>query len=102
MSLFAFDPTAAAASPVGGLLDPSQRQKTASEVNAAILAGTSQARSAWGWIKHNGQGLIGGAAPKLLSVLQMMRVSEEKLAGNGAFPTIDLMGALHLPDAGHA
>lgn len=59
MALLAFEDVKA--SPVGDLMDLSQRQKTASELNAAILDSQSQVLplvqaccSAWDLVKHDG------------------------------------------------
>ena len=45
MSLFAFSPSDISQSPVADLMEPTQRQKTASLVNAAILRDQGHERS---------------------------------------------------------
>lgn len=91
MALLAFDiPKAAgvaasgplAAPPhVAELLSPSQRLKTAGELNAAILASQSQGRE-----------------PKLPQLIKMLAYSEELMGPSGpgkwGFPQLDLEGAL--------
>ncbi len=69
MALLAFDP--GATSPVSGLLRPAQRQKIASELNAAILASQCQERQ-----------------PKLPALLQMLSWAQGQLAEKLSFPRI--------------
>ena len=69
MALFAFDDFARA--PVGHLMDHTQRQKTASELNAAILTAQSQEKD-----------------PKLPSLLKMLVWAQKQLADKVNFPQI--------------
>lgn len=91
MALLAFDVPKAAGGAAAGplaapphvaeLLSPSQRLKTAGELNAAILASQSQGRE-----------------PKLPQLIKMLKYSEEIMGPNGPgkweFPHLDLEGAL--------
>lgn len=91
MALLAFDvPKAAGVAAVGPLaapphvaelLSPSQRLKTAGELNAAILASQSQGRE-----------------PKLPQLIKLLKYSEELMGPNGPgkweFPHLDLEGAI--------
>ncbi|CAG8717223.1 5761_t:CDS:2, partial [Acaulospora colombiana] len=67
MALLAFDDTAV--SPVGDLLHHSQRQRTASELNAAILTSQSQEKD-----------------PKLPSMLKMLVWAQDELDEKVLFP----------------
>ncbi|XP_061984133.1 protein GID8 homolog isoform X1 [Populus nigra] len=67
--------------PVGGLLDISQRLKTASEVNAAIL--TSQSRE---------------KDPKLPSLLKMLLWAQNKLDEKAVYPRINDLSTAMLED----
>ena len=67
MALLAFDDTTV--SPVGDLLHPSQRQRTASELNAAILTSQSQEKD-----------------PKLPNMLKMLVWAQDELDEKVLFP----------------
>jgi len=67
MALLAFDDTTV--SPVGDLLHPSQRQRTASELNAAILTSQSQEKD-----------------PKLPNMLKMLFWAQDELDEKVLFP----------------
>ena len=69
MALLAFDDVQK--SPVGDLLDHSQRQKTASELNAAILTAQCQEKD-----------------PKLPSLLKMLVCAQTQLYEKISFPKI--------------
>ena len=68
MALLAFE---ASKSPVADLLEHSQRQKVASELNAAIMTSQSQDKD-----------------PKLLSLLKMIIWSQNQLEDKITFPKI--------------
>ena len=75
IALLAFEDCAA--SPLSDLLDPSQRQKTASELNAAILTSQSHEKEA-----------------KLPSLLKMLVWAQDQLDAKLAYPKIrDLVNA---------
>ncbi|SPO39347.1 related to Glucose-induced degradation protein 8 homolog [Pseudozyma flocculosa] len=95
MALLAFDITKAGAPAAGSLaapphiaelLAPSQRLKTAAELNAAILASQSQGRD-----------------PKLPQLIKMLKYGEELLGmegpGKWEFPKLDLEGPLTVSTA---
>lgn len=69
MSLLAFND--AKSSPVGELMDVAQRQKTASELNAAILSSQGQERE-----------------PRLLLLLKMMLWAQQQLDEKATYPRI--------------
>jgi len=69
MALLAFDDNDK--SPVKGLLEHSQRQKTASELNAAILTSQCQDRD-----------------PRLLSLLKLLTWAQNQLNEKAVFPNI--------------
>mmetsp|Transcript_6391 Transcript_6391/g.11389 ORF Transcript_6391/g.11389 Transcript_6391/m.11389 type:complete len:215 (-) Transcript_6391:857-1501(-) len=62
--------------PVSDLLDPSQRQKTASELNAAILSSQCQEKD-----------------PKLPNILKLLKWMEEQLSEHANFPKMNLQNA---------
>lgn len=72
MSLFAFSSQALLDNPVGHLLEPSQRLKTACELNSAILASQSS-----------------DSDPKLLSLIKLLLWGQDKLAEKVNFPKIE-------------
>eukprot|EP00041_Stephanoeca_diplocostata_P010619 m.169150 g.169150 ORF g.169150 m.169150 type:complete len:227 (+) comp18231_c0_seq1:220-900(+) len=72
MALFAFPDQSQ--SPVGHLLSPAQRQKIASELNAAILASQSEATS-----------------PRLPSLLKLLQWAQEKLKTTCDFPVAEFL-----------
>lgn len=75
MALLAFED--AKSSPVGDLMDVSQRQKTASELNAAILSSQGQEKE-----------------PRLLLLLKMMLWAQQQLDEKATYPkVIDLATA---------
>ncbi|KAJ3296913.1 Glucose-induced degradation complex subunit [Rhizoclosmatium sp. JEL0117] len=80
MSLLAFD--ASQGSPVAGLLDYSQRLKTAGELNAAILKAQCQERN-----------------PKLPSLLKMLVWSQNQLEERVTFPKIKNLVTAELEDS---
>ena len=84
IALLAFDPSSTA-SPVADLLDVSQRQKTASELNAAILSSQSQEQES-----------------RLPCLLKMMLWAQDQLDEKVNFPRInDLVSArLEGPEPG--
>lgn len=59
-------------SPVGHLLEPAQRQKVASELNAAILASQSETTT-----------------PRLPNLLKLLVWSQQQLSTHCEFPVID-------------
>lgn len=69
VALLAFEDPAS--SPLAALLELGQRQKTASELNAAILASQGQERE-----------------PRLLLLLKMMLWAQEQLAERATYPRI--------------
>lgn len=71
MALLAFED--ASKCPVSDLLQPAQRQKTASELNAAILTSQCQEKD-----------------PKLPALLKMLLWSQEQLKESVDFPVMDL------------
>jgi len=71
MALLAFENQLA--SPVGNLLDNAQRQKTASELNAAILTSQCQEKD-----------------PKLPALLKMLLWSQQQLDEKANFPKMNL------------
>ncbi|KAI8926758.1 CTLH/CRA C-terminal to lish motif domain-containing protein [Entophlyctis helioformis] len=79
MALLAFDDTRT--SPVGDLLDNSQRQKTASELNAAILTAQCQEKD-----------------PKLPSLLKMLVWAQNQLEEKMTFPKIRNLVTAELED----
>ncbi|KAJ1656398.1 hypothetical protein IWQ61_004022 [Dispira simplex] len=85
MTLLAFDPKSGHASPVGFLLDYSQRQKTASELNAAILSSMSLP-----------------SEPKLPSLVKLLDWTQSQLGEKVQFPRINniLTGELEIGLAG--
>ncbi|CAJ0644524.1 16228_t:CDS:2 [Entrophospora sp. SA101] len=72
MALLAFDDTTT--SPVGDLLHPSQRLRTASELNAAILTSQSQEKD-----------------PKLPNLLKMLVWAQDELDEKVTYPKIKTM-----------
>ncbi|KAG6755980.1 hypothetical protein POTOM_039394 [Populus tomentosa] len=80
VALLAFEDVSSC--PVGGLLDISQRLKTASEVNAAIL--TSQSRE---------------KDPKLPSLLKMLLWSQNQLDEKAVYPRINDLSTAKLEDS---
>lgn len=74
MALLAFSD--AKASPVAHLLEPAQRQKTASELNAAILDSQCQDKD-----------------PKLPAMLKLLMWAQEQLKQYAEFPTMDISKA---------
>ena len=76
MALLLFDsPASAASSPVGHLLEVAQRQRTAAELNAAILAGQQQDTGEntrllrtclWGLCRASGCGNAEGQGTRVL------------------------------------
>eukprot|EP00123_Amoebidium_parasiticum_P011936 comp21000_c0_seq1/m.28167 comp21000_c0_seq1/g.28167 ORF comp21000_c0_seq1/g.28167 comp21000_c0_seq1/m.28167 type:complete len:237 (-) comp21000_c0_seq1:167-877(-) len=85
MALLAFEDQSA--SPMAYLLDPAQRQKTASELNAAILASQCQEKD-----------------PKLPLLIKMLRWSQEQLRDKVDYPTITniVTATFDEPHAPHA
>ncbi|RIB02595.1 CTLH/CRA C-terminal to lish motif domain-containing protein [Gigaspora rosea] len=79
MALLAFDDTSV--SPVGDLLHPSQRQRTASELNAAILTSQSQEKD-----------------PKLPSLLKMLVWAQDELDEKVLFPRMKNLVTAELSD----
>ncbi|CAG8528933.1 2271_t:CDS:2 [Cetraspora pellucida] len=79
MALLAFDDTSV--SPVGDLLHPSQRQRTASELNAAILTSQSQEKD-----------------PKLPSLLKMLVWAQDELDEKVLFPRMKNLVTAELID----
>ena len=75
MALLAFEDKDSC--PVSELLEPAQRQKTASELNAAILTSQCQEKD-----------------PKLPTLLKMMSWSQKLLAEKADFPTMDIEKAI--------
>ncbi|XP_034892064.1 protein GID8 homolog isoform X3 [Populus alba] len=80
VALLAFEDVSSC--PVGGLLDISQRLKTASEVNAAIL--TSQSRE---------------KDPKLPSLLKMLLWAQNQLDEKAVYPRINDLSTAKLEDS---
>lgn len=79
MALLAFEDTKA--SPVGDLMDVAQRQKTASELNAAILAAQAQERE-----------------PRLPLLLKLLLWAQAQLDERAVYPRIaDLASAQLVP-----
>lgn len=74
VALLAFED--AKSSPVGDLMDVSQRQKTASELNAAILSSQGQEKE-----------------PRLLLLLKMMLWAQQQLDEKATYPKTDLATA---------
>jgi len=85
MALLAFEDHSK--SPVGSLLDQTQRQKLASEVNAAILTAQSQEKD-----------------PRLPALLKMLQWSQTMLAEKYRFPQITnvVAATLDAPGTGNA
>lgn len=79
MALLAFDDTTV--SPVGDLLHSSQRQRTASELNAAILTSQSQEKD-----------------PKLPSMLKMLVWAQDELDEKAIFPRMKNLVTAELVD----
>jgi len=77
MALLAFDDTSV--SPVGDLLHPSQRQRTASELNAAILTSQSQDKD-----------------PKLPNLLKMLVWSQDELEEKILYPKMKNLATAEL------
>eukprot|EP00775_Hariotina_reticulata_P006104 gene6104-6342_t len=73
----------AKASPVGELMDVAQRQKTASELNAAILSSQGQERE-----------------PRLLLLLKMMLWAQQQLDDRASYPRITDLATASLSDVG--
>lgn len=63
--------------PVADLLEPTQRQKTASELNAAILTSQCQEKD-----------------PKLPALLKMLQWAQEELKKKADFPCLDIEEAI--------
>eukprot|EP00871_Galdieria_phlegrea_P003278 jgi/Galph1/3951/GphlegSOOS_G2626.1 len=79
MALLAFDDRTS--SPVAYLLQPSQRQKTASELNQAILTSLAQEKD-----------------PRLPNLLKTLLWAQEQLKNKAIFPEMDLeTGMLSMP-----
>jgi hypothetical protein len=84
MALMVFED--ARASPLAELMEMAQRQKTASELNSAILSSQSQARE-----------------PKLPSLIKMLVYAQGQLDERVAYPRMnDLVSAELVPPAGGA
>lgn len=81
MALLAFE--APGDSPVGELLDAAQRQKTASELNAAILSSQGQERQ-----------------PRLLLLLKMMLWAQQQLDERAVYPRVTDLATGTLSDVG--
>lgn len=81
MTLLAFDDPSVA--PMSDLLSPAQRQKTASELNAAILSSQCQDKD-----------------PKLPSLLKLLSWAQDELKKTTVFPVMDVRtGVLeHVPE----
>ena len=105
MALLAFEN--AASSPVADLMDAAQRQKTASEVNAAILKSQHQVGPVHvpsSFIEHLGHLLLADlqeCEARLPGLLKMMLWAQSQLDSHCTFPHItDLMsGTLSDPAA---
>ncbi|KAJ4766795.1 LisH and RanBPM domains containing protein [Rhynchospora pubera] len=80
VALLAFDDVKN--SPYGGLLDMSQRMKTASEVNAAILTSQSHEKD-----------------PKLPSLLKMLICAQNQLDEKAVYPRINELSTAKLEDS---
>ena len=80
VALLAFDD--AGSSPVGDLMDVAQRQKTASELNAAILHSQCQEQE-----------------PRLPSLLKMMLWAQDRLSQHADFPKINDLATGDLVDS---
>lgn len=78
--MLAFDD--AKGSPVGDLMDVAQRQKTASELNAAILSSQGQERE-----------------PRLLLLLKMMLWAQQQLDEKANYPRISDLATAALSEA---
>lgn len=78
MALLAFED--ASKSPVAYLLEPAQRQKTASELNAAILTSQCQDKD-----------------PKLPAMLKLLMWTQEQLREHAEFPEMDVRKAILQP-----
>ncbi|KAJ2637701.1 hypothetical protein GGF40_002177 [Coemansia sp. RSA 1286] len=72
MALLAFDVAGNGSSPLGDLLDFSHRQKTANELNAALLAAHSQPKE-----------------PKLPALLQLLAWTQDQLDEKASYPRIN-------------
>ena len=99
MSLFAFDQKSIKDSPVADLLNNTQRQNTASLVNAAILKGIHQQKCKKDLLCINNlksilSNILKFIAAKLTTILQTMMVSQNTLSQNGNYPVIDMKGTL--------
>ncbi|WIA11855.1 hypothetical protein OEZ85_011941 [Tetradesmus obliquus] len=81
VSLLAFEQPAT--SPVGGLMDVVQRQKTASELNAAILASQGQEKE-----------------PRLLLLLKMMLWAQGQLDEKASYPRLTDLATARLSQVG--
>jgi hypothetical protein len=81
VSLLAFDEPQA--SPVGDLMDVAQRQKTASELNAAILSSQGQERE-----------------PRLLLLLKMMLWAQQQLDEKAVYPKVTDLATARLSQVG--
>eukprot|EP00873_Tetraselmis_striata_P000722 jgi/Tetstr1/420986/TSEL_012046.t1 len=81
VALLAFDD--AGASPLGDLMDVAQRQKTASELNAAILSSQCQEQE-----------------PKLPNLLKMMLWAQNRLAEHAEYPQITDLATAELSRPG--
>jgi len=81
VALLAFED--AKTSPVGELMDVAQRQKTASELNAAILSSQGQERE-----------------PRLLLLLKMMLWAQQQLDDKASYPHITDLATASLSDVG--
>ncbi|KAG6754819.1 hypothetical protein POTOM_040617 [Populus tomentosa] len=82
--------------PVGGLLDISQRLKTASEVNAAIL--TSQSREKGWWISFLFLLFLVCSYPKLPNLLKMLLWAQNQLDEKAVYPRINDLSTAMLED----
>lgn len=79
MALLAFEDVSS--SPLAELMDMAQRQKTASELNAAILASQSQERE-----------------PRLPTLLKMMLWAQARLDDKARYPRIEDPASAELVD----
>lgn len=81
MALLAFED--AKSSPVGDLMDVAQRQKTASELNAAILSSQGQEKE-----------------PRLVLLLKMMLWAQQQLDEKAAYPKVTDLATASLSGPG--
>lgn len=85
MALLAFDQVPDPPADIAELLLPAQRTRTASELNAAILASMGQ-----------------GIEPKLVGLMRLLAWGENLLEDKATFPRVDLAtgSVSHLPSNG--